>query len=210
MKKFHKITKDRVDMFIEGEIDVPTRTMWMGSMITDEGDELGTDATMAERVIKGLHLLDSQSHKPITILMNNIGGDEIHGMAIADAISLTESRIVIKVFGHAMSMGSIILQAADERCLAPTASVMIHYGSPMHADPDLHAMEQQTWSRECDKFRVRMENLYLNRMRSANPKLKLADVKQLLAYATIFDAQAAVKAGLADKVLPVRKAFKFA
>lgn len=205
MPKFHKITKDRVDVFLESEMDIETRTLWIGSSVSDAGEELGTEASMAERAIKGLLLLDSACHDPITILMNNIGGDEIHGMAIADAISLTQSNVVIKVFGHAMSMGSIILQAADKRLLAPHASVMVHYGTPLHVDNTLHALEQQMWARECEKFRVKMERLYLSAIREKHPGYELKDIKALLAFGTVLNAKEAVKLGLADGILKSKK-----
>jgi ATP-dependent protease ClpP protease subunit len=204
-----KLTKSRVEIFSDCDFDIETRTIWLGSALLDDGTELHTDAGMAERATKALFLLDSVSSAPITILMNNAGGDEIHGLAIADAITLVKSKVTIKVLGHAMSMGSIILQAADERLLAPNASVMIHYGSPMVADPDLHALEQQMWSRECEKFRANMELLYLAKMREKWPELKLSAVKKFLSFGTIFSADDAVKWGLADAVLIPKRPFPF-
>lgn len=211
MKKLKnkKLSKVRADVFSDHDFDIDSRTLWLGSALTDAGEELGTDAGMAERAAKALFLLDSVSSSPITILMNNVGGDEIHGLAIADAISMTRSRVTIKVLGHAMSMGSIILQAADERLLAPNAAVMIHYGSPMLADDSLHALEQQMWSRQCTIFRDDMEQLYLNKMREVNPKVTLKKVKELLSYGTIFTAADAVKWGLADGILATHRSFPF-
>ena len=67
-----RMKTDDIDKFFEYGINVTTRTLFMGSMETDmEGDESGTDASMAEYVIKGLHILDNYSKsedKPITIL----------------------------------------------------------------------------------------------------------------------------------------------
>src|SRR5271166_6582243 len=116
-----RIVKDDVDRFHDYSIHIPSRTIFMGTENLSETDfeESGVDTSMAERQIKNLHLLDSISKDEITILMNNIGGDVIHGMAIYDAIRSCQSHITIKVLGHAMSMGSIILQAADERLMLP-------------------------------------------------------------------------------------------
>lgn len=196
-----KLTKGRIDTFIDSNIDVATRTVYLGSALTGDGEELGTDASMAERAIKAIHLLDAVSHAPITILMNNAGGDEIHGMAIADAIELCVSPITVKVFGHAMSMGSIILQAADRRLIAPNAYVMIHYGTPMHADPDLHSLEQQMWAKEDVKFNDKIERLYLRRINEVHTSKTQDDVKELLKFGTIFSAEEAVSIGLADQVI---------
>ena len=104
----------------------------MGSVTVDMDSESGTDANMAERVIKGLHMLDTSAptgDKPITIIMNNLGGDWYHGMGIYDAIKACKNHITIKVFGYVMSMGSIIIQAADKRIMSPNSRMMIHYGT---------------------------------------------------------------------------------
>jgi len=77
----------------------------MGSEDTFEEVESGTDAKMAESLIKNLVILENINKEPITIIMNNIGGDVYHGIAIYDAIKACESRVTIKVFGSAQSMG---------------------------------------------------------------------------------------------------------
>lgn len=195
------MTRARIETFQTLDVDVDTRTIWMGSSISGDGSESGVDAGMAERFIKNLFLLNNSGSAPITVLMNNPGGDEIHGWAIADAVALSQSPVIIKVFGHAMSMGSIILQYAHKRLLAPNASVMIHYGTALLADSELHAMEQQTWSRECLRTSKKMEGLYLQKMKEANPLTSLSNVKKLLRFGHIFTPEAAVKVGLADGVL---------
>ena len=97
---------DDIEVFFEQGLYVPTRTIYMGEILDG-----GTDHVMAERVIKALHVLDANSEAPIAILMNNPGGDEYHGLAIYDAILGCKNHVAITAYGHAMSMGSIILQA---------------------------------------------------------------------------------------------------
>jgi ATP-dependent protease ClpP protease subunit len=107
-----RIKRDDITHFIDEDIYLPTRTLYMGSTGDNDGLENGVNYSMAERMIKGLHILDSSAtEQPITIIMNNLGGDFVHGMAIYDAIKICRNHITIKVFGHAMSMGAIILQA---------------------------------------------------------------------------------------------------
>jgi hypothetical protein len=68
----------------------------MGSEDVDmEMGESGTDAAMAERAIKNLHILDNASSEPITIITNNLGGSVFHGMAIYDAIKKYKNSAIL-------------------------------------------------------------------------------------------------------------------
>lgn len=194
-----KLVRDDIDKFFDYEMHIPTRTVFMGSVTHSltEG-ESGTDGAMAERLIKALHLLDSASSEPITIIMNNIGGDEYHGMAIFDAIKACRSTVIVKVFGHAMSMGSIILQAADIRIMAPNARMMIHYGTWGVHD---HSKIAYKWADEGKKFDTWMEDTYLEKIHEKIPKFKRRTLERWLDHDTFFNAREAVNAGLADYVL---------
>jgi ATP-dependent Clp protease protease subunit len=169
----------------------------MGSETYDEEGEGGVDAIMAERFIKNITILDAVSEAPINVLMNNIGGDEYHCFAIYDAIKLARSHITITVLGHAMSCGSIILQAADERIMAPTSRQMIHYGT---WTADGHAKTVQKWAKESLKIDQWMESMYLSRIQEKHPEFKLDDLQKMLDHDTFFTAQESVKLGLADKI----------
>lgn len=194
-----KVNRDDIDKFHDYSLYIPTRTIYMSSEhVSVEGDESGCDTTMAERQIKNLTILDSLSNDPITIIMNNIGGDEYHCFAIYDAIKACKSHITIKVFGHAMSAGSIILQAADERIMAPTSRQMIHYGTWGSSD---HAKTFQKWAEEGKKIDKWMETMYLERIKEKQPGYTLARLQKLLDHDTFLTAQESVDLGLADKVL---------
>lgn len=197
-----KMQRDDIDKFFDYEIYLPTRTLYMGSAINDpDSGESGTDGAMAERVIKGLHILDSSAPNgdgPITIIMNNIGGDEYHGLAIFDAIKSCKNHVTIKVFGHAMSMGSIILQAADVRIMSPNSRMMIHYGTWGVHD---HSKIAYKWAEEGKKFDEWMENLYLDKINDKHPDFKKQTIKKWLDHDTFFTATEAVNLGLADKVV---------
>lgn len=199
-----RFAKESIDRFYDYHIHIETRTIYMGSAsATEEGEESGTDFAMAENIVKALHILESQApqgDKPITIIMNNHGGDEVHGMAIYDAIKACQNHVTIKVFGHAMSMGSIILQAADERILSPNSKVMIHYGTAVISDT-MHSKIVTKWAKENEKFNTKMEELYLEKIKEKHPSYTIAKVKKLCDYDTILNAQEAVDLGLADKIL---------
>lgn len=194
-----RIVREEIDRFHDYSLYVPTRTIFMGSEeVSLEHGESGTDGSMAERTIKNLLILEGMSNEPITIIMNNIGGDEYHGFAIFDAIVACKSRVIVKVFGHAMSMGSIILQAADERIMAPNSRQMIHYGTWGIHD---HAKTSRKWSDEGLKIDEWMENLYLNRIKQKQPDFTIARLKKMLDHDTFLTAAESVELGLADEVL---------
>jgi ATP-dependent Clp protease protease subunit len=193
-----RMNRDDVDKFHEYKLYIPTRTIYMGSEDHDpEYGESGCDGAMAAQLIKNLHILESMSQEPITIIMNNTGGDEYHGFAIYDAIRECKSQVIIKVMGHAMSMGSIILQAADVRVMAPTSRQMIHYGTWGVND---HAKTTQKWAQEGLKIDKWMETMYLDRIKEKQPLYTIARLKGLLDHDTFLTAQESVDLGLADKV----------
>lgn len=191
-----RIHKDSVDKFFDYDISLETRTIYMGSDNKDT-DESGVDHRMAERVIKGLHLL-SQSEAPITILMNNLGGDFVHGFAIYDAIKEKRNHITIKVYGYCMSMGTLILQAADERILAPNSQFMVHYGSVAMSQDD--PIKWESWNKRFKKDNELMEKIYINKIKTIHPEFKLKQLQKMLRDETIFDPADVVVLGLADKV----------
>lgn len=155
------ITRD-LDKWFDLNVDTDTRTIFMGSTgYTYDDSETGVDHSMAEYFIKGMHTLECKNNKPITIIMNNPGGDWYHGMAIYDAIKCSSAECTIRVYGHAMSMGSIILQAADNRIMMPSSRFMIHYGSDGKSG---HAKIVYKWADEGKRVNWEMENLYLERM----------------------------------------------
>lgn len=193
-----RVNRDDVDKFHDYGIYLPSRTIYMGSESHDvDSGESGVDGAMAEKMVKNLHVLDSINKEPILIIMNNTGGDEYHGFAIYDAIQACASHVTIKVYGHAMSMGSIILQAADHRVMMPTSRMMIHYGTWGVHD---HAKTAQKWAEEGRKIDTWMEDMYLSRIHEKVPGFTKAKLQKMLDHDTFFTAQETVDLGLADKV----------
>jgi ATP-dependent Clp endopeptidase proteolytic subunit ClpP len=190
---------DDIEKFHDYKIHIPSRTIYMGSEVVDiDSGESGCDAAMAERFIKNMIILEGISSDPVTVIINNIGGDEYHGMAIYDAIKLSECEVTIKVFGHAMSMGSVILQAADHRIMTPNSRQMIHYGTWGQHD---HAKTAQKIAEEGLKIDKWMENIYLERIKEKNPTFSLKKLTEMLDHDTFLTAEESVELGLADKVL---------
>ncbi|KKM76476.1 hypothetical protein LCGC14_1379780 [marine sediment metagenome] len=196
------ILRDDVDKFFDYGINIPTRTLYIGSTsYLAEGDESGVDHEMTERAVKGIHLLDSHAKsgdKPFTIIMNNPGGDWYHGVAIYDAITTSRNHITVKVYGHAMSMGAVILQAADERLIAPNARLMIHYGTMGY---DSHSKIYQKWAEESKRMDRAHEDIFLEQIREKRPKFSRIKLQAMMNFDTFFSAKEAIELGLADKII---------
>jgi len=200
-----RITSELSDYFDYG-IDVTNRIIYMGSVsYTFDDSETGVDHLMAEKVIKSLSILDMQApegDKPITIIMNNPGGDVYHGMAIYDAIKSCKNQVIIIVYGYAMSMGSIILQAADKRVLAPNASLMVHDGVDGGID---HTQNVLRRAKEIKRIINMIDEIFYSQMIKKNPKLKRKEVRSMQMFDTYFSAKEAVDMGLADEILGTKK-----
>ncbi len=196
-----RINKDDIDKFFDYELHLPSRTIWCGSVSYDtEGSETGTDFQMAERLAKGLWILDHAApsgDQPITILMNNLGGDEYHCFAMYDAIKACKNHITIIGMGHVMSAGSIMFQAADERIMTPNARMMIHYGTWGTHD---HPKIAYKWAEEGKKIDALMRGIYLEKIKEKHPTYTEAELDKLLDFDTILSASEAVALGLADKI----------
>jgi len=196
-----RVNRDDIDKFHDYSLYIPTRTIYMGSEHVNDDDfsESGVEATMAERFVKNITILEMASQEPVTIIMNNPGGDWFHGMAIYDAIKTAKSHVTIKVFGMAMSMGGVLLQAADERIISPNAKFMMHYGY-MGLSPT-HSKIFDKWSDENKRINKEMEQLFLSKIKEKHPDFKLKKLEEMLNFDTILSAQETVDLGLADKVL---------
>lgn len=201
-----KPTTDDLEHFYNFGIHLPTRTLYMGSESDDEGSESGVDYVMAERVIKGLHLLETSApagDKPITIIMNNPGGDCTHGMAIFDAIKDCVNHVTIHVKGNVCSMGGYILQAADERILSPHCVFMFHAGYDGHGTNHPKIIKQ--WVKFNEKQGEVLDKILLDRINAKRLKdgvslMSKAQFDKLNNFDTILTAAEAVAWGFADKV----------
>jgi ATP-dependent protease ClpP protease subunit len=192
-------SKDFIDLWFDCDIFVPTKTMYMGSAVVSDDGNSGTDAAMAEITLKGLHILDMDRHDtPITIYMNNPGGDEFQGLMIMDAIRRCKSRVKMIGTGEVMSMGSLIIQAADDRIMSPNAKMMIHYGTAMLYGAEAKA--QYKWVEESKKFDLFMENLFMERIIVKQPNFKRSKLQSMLHSDTILTAQEALDLNLIDSI----------
>lgn len=194
--------RDDVGFFYDYGLLTTTRTLYIGeypSVISGSDVGGGTDYRLADRVIKGLHVLEARGLDPITLIVNNPGGEEYVGLAIYDAIRMCRCQTIVHVYGHAMSMASWFIQAADDRLMAPCSTMMIHYGTWYFEGA---SRDFTQWSAENLRIMRLMESHYMERIKESNPGYKLSALRALLKTDSFLSASQAVAIGLADGLLP--------
>jgi len=193
-----RYNKEEIDRYFDYGIFVKARILSLESLsYNGEEGESGTDYEMYSKFIKGLTFLSRLSEEPITIQMNNLGGDWLHGMAIYDAIRACRCHITIIAYGYCCSMGSVIFQAGDHRVIAPDCVMMIHDGTDSFSGG---SKSFGNWAEYSKASRQRMYHIYLTRIKAKKPKSKwtLKKVEDLCSHDKIYLAEQAVDLGLAD------------
>jgi ATP-dependent Clp protease protease subunit len=170
--------KPESDDIFEYGIDIPGRVLWV------TGD---VDMTNAVKWVKGLHILDTASDAPITIVINSDGGDMVQGFALIDAIRQCRSEVVGVVRGYASSAAFTILQSCDIRHATKHASLMTHQGN-RESDFEL-------------SIDMDADQIALTRMQAVNPAFSMAKFQKWQAVDRYLRAAEALKLGLIDEVI---------
>jgi ATP-dependent Clp protease, protease subunit len=183
-----KLTRESIDRFYDYDLHVESRTIYIG----DTG-ESGVDPDMAAKTIKAFHVLQTANKEPIRVLMNTCGGSITDGMAIYDAIHGCACHVTIEVLGAAMSMGAIILQAADERVIHPSATIMLHDGT-MGSEGEAKTFE--SWAEFSKASRKQMYHIFASRTERTT---RYWEKKCASDY--ILDAKKALSEKLVDRIV---------
>lgn len=183
--------------FHDHGVHLPTRTMWIDGEL-NSASEFELTSVSVRRDIKNLHILDTMGTGNINVIMNCNGGDTILGMAVYDAIKECKNHVIVTVRGKAYSMGSIILQAADERVMASSSVMMIHSGETAYTGAGKAVDNERKLDKAID---AAQELIYLARIKQKKPRFTREQLQKLLEHDTYLTAQEAVDIGLADRVL---------
>jgi len=141
----------------EHSINVEANHLFLFDKITEDNEELNID--VASQFIKNIRLLEKTSDN-IVIHLCTKGGDVYSSFAIYDAIKYSRSHITIITYGCCMSMGTIILQAADVRVSLPNVTFMLHEGDETIEDNHKAA---QSWLHSNKTMKQNMLNIYANK-----------------------------------------------
>ena len=182
--------KDRVQQWYDHNVHLETRTLYIG----DEVEEGEVGPAMAVNVLKAFHLFDTQAvDKPVTVMLNTQGGCWYSGMAIYDLVEQSECHVDIYAIGSVMSMGSVIMQAADVRYMYPNSTMMIHDGSEALSG---HTRNVINWARFAEKLCDDMYGIYAKR--SEKP---IEFWRERCSHDTILTAEEAKSLGLIDYIV---------
>lgn len=188
-----KIVKESVDRWFDYDLHFESRTIYVGDT-EDEGSITGVGPLMAERVIKAFEVFNMTPDKPVKIILNTVGGCVYNGYAIYDTIKSSPCHVTIEVLGQAQSMGSIILQAADERIVHPNAIVMAHDGSDSY--DTISARDAERWA----EFSKKIDRPRMYRIFAEKTGQSVQYWEKKCTHDFIMTAEQAVEEKLADKV----------
>jgi len=194
------LVRDDFDKWLDYNCFLPKRMVYFGSIaMTGTNEEDGVNFVSAGTLIKNLLYLESINSDAITIHWNSPGGEWHHGMAVYDCIRTMKSHVTMVCYGYIRSMGTIILQACDERILTANCGFMIHDGEEGYEGIPTSF---ESWANECKHSRHLMYRIYLNKIQEKNPKkYTIKDIETWCNHDTIFRAEQAVALGFADKVI---------
>lgn len=154
------------------------------------------DAESCAGIIRGLIYLQRQDAKaPITLYVNSPGGEVQSGLALYDTMQAVSCPVHTVCLGMAASMGALIFIAGDERQILPHGRVMIH--DPLIGG-GIGGSALSVKARADDLMRIRDITAEVISRHSGMP---LERVFEFTASDTYFEAQAAVDAGLADRII---------
>lgn len=190
---------DHVEQYFDYGLDILNREIYLGSQsYLSDDNESGVDFLMADKFIKAFTLLE-RKNDPILIKMNNPGGYWYHGIAIYDLIKKSKCHVTIQVYGQAFSMGSVILQAADQREISIHSRVMIHDGTTSIGE--VHYKTYNNWGAEMKRIKEECDNIFLNRIREKLPQFKKQQLQRMLLHDTILTAKESFDIGLIDRII---------
>ena len=160
--------------------------------LTEQVDSVTTNELMK----KLMYLNGVDSETPITLYINSPGGDVYSGLAVYDFISLMKAPLKTVCIGCAASMGAILFLAGKEREMLPHTRIMIH--DPSYNHLDVGGRKPHEIQHEVDSLNKTRE--HLAQIISERTGKSLEQVYEITANDTFFDAEEAVKFGLATAI----------
>ncbi len=142
-----------------------------------------------------LYLQREDPTTPITLYINSPGGEVQSGLALYDVMQAVSCPIRTVCLGIAASMAALLFIAGDDREILPHSRVMIH--DPLiSAGAGGNALSVK--ARADDLMRIRDITAGVIARHSGMP---IDRVFELTATDTYFEAEEAVEAGLADRII---------
>lgn len=144
--------------------------------------------------------LDGIKAGTIEVRVNSIGGDVFDGIAIHNALKQHPARVNVVVDGVAASIASVIAMAGDTVTMSRGSQMMIHEAYTAAVG---NAGDMRRQADLLDKYSNTIASFYADKAGGEQ-----ADWRTRMQAETWFDADEAVKAGLADEVMSPTRAVK--
>ncbi len=162
------------------------------------------DGDMAERVISQLQYLDNKfktdevphEDRVIILQINSPGGSVQDGLAIYDTMNYVDAKIATVGLGMAASMGAFLLSAGSRGLRRATANCEILIHQPLGGASG-QASDIIIAANHIAETRAR-----LNRILSENTGKSIKTIQKDTDRDNVMTAEAAVKYGLIDYVIP--------
>ena len=155
------------------------------------------DAESVADIIRGLrHLQKADPATPITLFINSPGGEVQSGLALYDVMSAISCPVRTVCLGLAASMAALLFIAGDTRDMLPHSRVMIH--DPLIGGAGVGGSALSVKARANDLMHIRDITAQVIAEHTGMP---LERVFELTARDTYFEAEEAVAAHLADRVI---------
>ena len=167
-------------------------------MLADRQLELTcqVDAESCSSVIRGLlYLQGLDAQAPVTLYINSLGGEVQSGLALYDVMQAASCPIRTVCLGLAASMAALLFIAGDTRDMLPHSRVMVH--DPLISG-GVGGSALSVKARVDDLMRIRDITAQVIAQHSG---MDLEQVFEITARDTYFEAEDAVAAHLADRVI---------
>jgi len=155
---------------------------------------IDTAEEVAFLIMQIMHLSVHDPDSPITLVINSPGGNVLNGMAVYDALKASPCRIITVCIGTAASMGAVLFEAGDERCILPHSSIMIHDPSVSNVYGTAVSL-QETVERVMD-IRDMTAGIFAERTGKTKK-----EILRLTSRDTWMDAETAVRENFADRIV---------
>ena len=198
MGKLLNIKKDREFKVINKSITVAEIILYADIGEDWWGDGSSVSARDFNKILKDI----PDSVNEIQLRINSPGGDVFDGITIYNRLKQHKAKIVVYVDAMAASIASIIALAGDEIIFGEGASMMIHKPwtrATGNSNDIMNVVDR------LDEVEEQLVGIYARRT-----GMERAELKDLMAKETWFDAEQAIEAGFADRAMEQGEDFNVA